>query len=39
MAFSFVQQTVTKGSGEERKARRTTETVLKEFKMKNALKI
>lgn len=39
MAFSFVQQTIAKGSGGKRKARRTTETVLKEFKMKNALKI
>lgn len=39
MRFSFMQQTVAKGSGEERKAKRTTETELKEFKMKNALKI
>lgn len=39
MAFSLVQQTKAKGSGEERKAKRTTETVLKEFKVKNALKI
>lgn len=39
MAFSFVQQAIVEGSGEERKAKRTTETVLKEFKMKTALKI
>lgn len=39
MAFSCVQQTIAERGEEERKAKRTTETVLKEFEMKNALKI